>query len=254
MYFSPFRPTSAPNLMQSQAFCSVGPGKLHRYNPPRLWKEMRRSPRADISPLAGDRSDSEPYRRLPNGSASDLLHQMSFLPPRRLGSAPWILRKGAARQSDRAVWRLATIRRGHSWGQAYSRRSRSCCRPRSSRRLSCHVVRDFWWRNRLLQRRHDRTRGPTAERQCCPRSAGCREVVRAPPLRRSGTVAVSDWKGSAYRQRVRSSLARTKACGSAGSTNRVSTPWSLSVWADKFQAPSYRLLDFTILSPAFARF
>ena len=67
MYFSPFKPTSAPNLMRSRAFCSVGPGKLHRYNPPRLWKEMRRSPRADISPLAGDRSDSEPYRRLPNG-------------------------------------------------------------------------------------------------------------------------------------------------------------------------------------------
>ena len=42
---------------------------------------------------------------------------------------------------------------------------------------------------------------------------------------------------SAYQQRVRASVARAKASGSAGSTKRTSMPRPLSVLANRFQVP-----------------
>ena len=53
---------------------------------------------------------------------------------------------------------------------------------------------------------------------------------------------------------MRSSVARAKASGSAGSTKRTSIPWSRSVLANRFQVPPYRLVELTTLSPTRARF
>ena len=59
---------------------------------------------------------------------------------------------------------------------------------------------------------------------------------------------------SAYQQRVRSSVARTKFSGSDGSTKRTSIPNDFSVFAKRFQVPPYRSVDDTMLSPASHRF